>query len=44
MPSGRGRKGYATEAQVVAEAGPGGLPAAATNGAGEAEEEALVAL
>ena len=44
MLSGRGKKDYAKEAQIVAEAGPDGLPAAdATNGVGEAEE-ALVAL
>ncbi|HEX2141165.1 MAG TPA: single-stranded DNA-binding protein [Candidatus Limnocylindria bacterium] len=49
MLSGRGKKEYAKEAQIVAEAGPDGTPAqpvaaaAVTNGAGEAEE-ALVAL
>ena len=45
MLSGRGKKEYAKEAQVVAEAGPDGLPAAdARNGSGAADEEALVAL
>ena len=45
MLSGRGKKEYAKEAQVVAEAGPAGLPAAdATNGAATSDEEALVAL
>jgi hypothetical protein len=46
MLSGRGKKEYAKEAQTIAEAGPDGHPAevAATNGAGEAAEEALVAL
>ena len=46
MLSGRGKKEYANEAQAIAEAGPDGHPAevAATNGAGEAAEEALVAL
>jgi single-strand DNA-binding protein len=43
MLSGRGKKEYAKEAQVVAEAGPDGLPAS-TNGAAESTEEALVAL
>ena len=44
--SGRGKKEYAKEAQTIAEAGPDGHPAevAATNGAGEVAEEALVAL
>ena len=49
MLSGRGKKEYAREAQTIAEAGPDGRPApeaqpAATNGAGEVTEEALVAL
>lgn len=45
MLSGRGRKEYAKEAQVVAEAEPDGMPAAgAANGAGATDEEALVAL
>jgi single-strand DNA-binding protein len=45
MLSGRGKKEYAKEAQVVAEAGPDGLPAADSgNGAGSAPEEELVAL
>jgi single-strand DNA-binding protein len=45
MLSGRGKKEYAKEAQVVAEAGPDGHPVAeATNGAGTADDEALVAL
>jgi hypothetical protein len=46
MLSGRGKKEYAKEAQIVAEAGADGLPAqpAATNGASDAPEEALVAL
>jgi len=43
MLSGRGKKEYAKEAQVVAEAGPDGMPAS-TNGAAETPEEALVAL
>ena len=47
MLSGRGKKEYAKEAQVVAEAGPDGLPADSTataNGEGELTEEALVAM
>ena len=45
MLSGRGKKEYAKEAQVVAEAGPDGLPAAESgNGAGTAPEDELVAL
>jgi hypothetical protein len=45
MLSGRGKKEYANEAQTFAEAGPDGLSAEpAANGAGEAAEEALVAL
>jgi single-strand DNA-binding protein len=45
MLSGRGKKDYAKEAQIVAEAGPDGMPVAdATNGAGTSDEEALVAL
>ena len=47
MLSGRGKKEYAKEAQTIAETGPDGLPAeetAAANGAGDAPEEALVAL
>ena len=45
MLSGRGKKEYAKEAQVVAEAGPDGMPAPdATNGAASSDEEALVAL
>ena len=45
MLSGRGKKEYAKEAQVVAEAGPDGMPAAeATNGTATSDEEALVAL
>ena len=46
MLSGRGKKEYAKEAQTIAEAGPDGHPveAAEKNGAGEAAEEALVAL
>jgi single-strand DNA-binding protein len=45
MLSGRGKKDYAREAQIVAEAGPDGMPAAdATNGAAASDEEALVAL
>ena len=45
MLSGRGKKEYAKEAQVVAEAGADGLPASGeANGAGDAPEEALVAL
>ena len=45
MLSGRGKKEYAKEAQVVPEAGPDGLPAAeATNGSSDTPEEALVAL
>ena len=43
MLSGRGKKDYAKEAQVVAEAGLDGMPASG-NGASEAPEEALVAL
>ena len=43
MLSGRGKKEYAKEAQVVAEAGPDGM-SASTNGAAETPEEALVAL
>jgi hypothetical protein len=43
--SGRGKKEYAKEAQIVAEAGPDGLPATdATNGAATSDVEALVAL
>jgi len=45
MLSGRGKKEYAKEAQIVAEAGPDGMPSAdATNGAGTADDEALVAM
>ena len=44
MLSGRGKKEYAKEAQVVAEAGPDGLPTGEANGAGAAPEEELVAL
>ena len=45
MLSGRGKKEYAKGAQVVAEAGPDGMPATpASNGAPEEPEEALVAL
>jgi hypothetical protein len=45
MLSGRGKKEYAKEAQIVAEAGPDGLPTAdATNGAATSDEEAIVAL
>ena len=46
MLSGRGKKEYAKEAQTIAEAGPDGRPVESTdtNGAGEAAEEALVAL
>jgi single-strand DNA-binding protein len=47
MLSGRGKKEYAKEAQIVAEAGPDGMPAqpAATgNGEAAAAEEVLVAL
>jgi hypothetical protein len=45
MLSGRGKKEYAKEAQVVAEAGPDGLPTAeGTNGSSDTPEEALVAL
>ena len=45
MLSGRGKKEYAKEAQVVAEAGPDGMPVAeATNGAATSDEETLVAL
>ena len=45
MLSGRGKKEYAKEAQVVAEAGPDGLPASQeANGAGDAPEDVLVAL
>jgi hypothetical protein len=46
MLSGRGKKEYAKEAQVVAEAGPDGMPAqpGAANGEGDVAEEALVAL
>jgi hypothetical protein len=45
MLSGRGKKEYAKEAQVVAEAGADGHPAAeSANRAGTADEEALVAL
>ena len=45
MLSGRGKKEYAKEAQVVAGAGPDGLPAAEeASGAGDAPEEALVAM
>jgi single-strand DNA-binding protein len=44
MLSGRGKKEYAKEAQVVAEAGPDGLPAAESNGTSGEPEEALVAL
>ncbi len=43
MLSGRGKKEYAKEAQVVAEAGPDGMPASG-NGAADTPEEALVAL
>jgi len=44
MLSGRGKKDYAREAQVVAEAGPDGLPSGDANGSGAAPEEELVAL
>ena len=44
MLSGRGKKEYAKEAQVVAEAGPDGMPDADANGAATSDEEALVAL
>jgi len=45
MLSGRGKKDYAKEMQTVAEAGPDGQPGDGTaNGAGDAPEEALVAL
>jgi hypothetical protein len=47
MLSGRGKKEYAKEAQAAADAGPDGHPIeqpAASNGAGEVTEEALVAL
>ena len=45
MLSGRGKKDYAKEAQIVAEAGPDGMPAPETgNGAATSDEEALVAL
>ena len=45
MLSGRGKKDYAKEAQIVAEAGPDGMPATdATNGVATSDEEALVAL
>lgn len=44
MLSGRGKKEYAKEAQIVAEAGPDGLPAAESNGSSDEPEEALVAL
>jgi single-strand DNA-binding protein len=44
MLSGRGKKEAAKELQSVAEAGQDGNPAAATNGAADAPEEALVAM
>ena len=45
MLSGRGKKEYAKEAQAVAATGPDGLPTEGpSNGAGEAPEEALVAM
>jgi len=44
MLSGRGKKEYAKEAQIVAEAGPDGLPASDANGSSDEPEEALVAL
>jgi hypothetical protein len=45
MLSGRGKKEYAKEAQAVASTGPDGLPTeTASNGSGEAPEEALVAM
>jgi len=45
MLSGRGKKDYAKEAQIVAEAGPDGMPSeSASNGAGEAPTEELIAL
>jgi single-strand DNA-binding protein len=44
MLSGRGKKEAAKELQSVAEAGQDGHPAAATNGAADAPEEALVAM
>jgi single-strand DNA-binding protein len=44
MLSGRGKKDAAKELQTVAEAGQDGNPAAATNGAADAPEEALVAM
>jgi hypothetical protein len=45
MLSGRGKKEYAKEAQAVAATGEDGLPMdAAINGAGDAPEEALVAM
>jgi single-strand DNA-binding protein len=44
MLSGRGKKEAAKELQTVAEAGQDGNPAAATNGAADAPEEALVAM
>jgi single-strand DNA-binding protein len=44
MLSGRGKKEAAKELQSVAEAGQDGHPVAATNGAADAPEEALVAM
>jgi hypothetical protein len=46
MLSGRGKKEYAKEAQTIAAAGPDGHPVESpeADGAGEAAEEALVAL
>jgi hypothetical protein len=47
MLSGRGKKEHAKEAQMIAEAGPDGHPIeqpAASNGAGDVTEEALVAM
>ena len=44
MLSGRGKKEYAKEAQIVAEAGPDGLPASESEGSSDEPEEALVAL
>ena len=45
MLSGRGKKEYAKDDQVVAEASPDGMPVAeATNGAATSDEEMLVAV
>jgi hypothetical protein len=44
MLSGRGKKEYAKEAQIVVEAGPDSLPVPASNGTSDEPEDARVAL